>query len=935
MYPTLAELTNTAASLHDEHLDGESLAALFTDPARAPTGDDAAYSQYIRCHNESHLGYNNDDGCVPDNKTEGVETIMGYSVRVSDWRYTAWMRWNYTSSCAVWSGGADGGVYARELYDHAGDDGTDFDKFENANVASDAANAAVVTKLHAAVVRRFGHCLRRHPSPPPTPDMKCKFYSNTEIEGGDLESPPLGRNATDHKACEDMCKLIAACRGYTFEANSSFACGVHCCFLKATVQDSMKHKKQGAESGKCDPKQSSTKGSLEPPRPLFSPQSTFLSTEVILQEYSNLTFVSKNWVNFPRQRTRVDDVSTSGGNVSSWSFSNCSYTHERMQSSGTEFCRVAGSSRFSANYSWLPADAVFNGTRRAVVIGGALVPCDAWVVLGKGSCSTQQHCSSVYYLVPPHTVVAAHGGYQRIALHTVSSVLPGRPPKLEQIQTFSNFTDSVDDGVFQMPPDCWRAPDPQRRCSSDEPLYRCELELSPPRCVPCELAGGRQPENVNRTAAGRCSPDLHACARACHRAQQVIVLKSDDDQQQQAPEEMRGGEVAARNDTAAASPLLLFPSTADLHDSWGLIQQYDNPVLPASDSLGLGFPVPTPRCAFTGAKVVYIARTSRVPEDHSGPIEMFWVGGKENEALGWRGGICRAESTDEAATWSKPRLVIDGGGGAGIPWMINAQNMGRRADTGEYLTLIYGSKACAYSNLCSKRATSTDRDPFLAHGALGFILRSPDGIHWTCDNGFVNGSCDPRYPTTIDHDDGSMTFDSFQDRMWVSMQVVIEQGPKPVLPSGLQFHDNGGGRRVIGIRSSVDGRNWSCVASCGSSKTFTDDPTCQGNSGGLPTDPLCPNKPLASPEAPVVRPHLDVDPPELQFYRARPWRYGDRWVAAVYNYAPSPLCLHSVMGCHGTCYALPLCDDAMGYILRSRLRCNVISLLHFLRPSHG
>jgi hypothetical protein len=359
------------------------------------------------------------------------------------------------------------------------------------------------------------------------------------------------------------------------------------------------------------------------------------------------------------------------------------------------------------------------------------------------------------------------------------------------------------------------------------------------------------------------------------------------------------GRLPPANDDAAATPLLLFASASDLHDSWGLIQHYDNPVQPAPDSLGkLGFPTPTPQCAFSGAKVLYIARTAG-PDAVSGPIEMFWVGGKADEALGWQGGVCRSESTD-AATWSKPEVVIDGGSAPGaLAWMQNAQNMGRRADTGEYLSLIYGNKACAYSDVCKKKATTSDRDPFYAHGALGFVLRSPNGSHWSCDGGFVNGSCDPRRPTTIDHDDGSMTFDDVQEHRWVSLQVVLEQGPKPVLPSGLQFHDNSGGRRVVGFRTSTDGRNWTCVASCGSSKSYADDPTCHDNSGDLPTDPLCPNTPLALPDAPVVRPDPAIDPPELEFYRARPWRYGDRWVAAVYNYAPSLLCNPKVMGCHG------------------------------------
>ena len=122
----------------------------------------------------------------------------------------------------------------------------------------------------------------------------------------------------------------------------------------------------------------------------------------------------------------------------------------------------------------------------------------------------------------------------------------------------------------------------------------------------------------------------------------------------------------------------------------------------------------------------------------------------------------------------------------------------------------------------------------------------------------------------MDHDDGSMTFDSLDNR-WVSLQVVLEQGPKPTMPSGLQFHDNSGGRRVVGFKTSKDGRNWSCVSSCGSEHSYTADPQCKTCNGGLATDPFCPNTPLDVAEAPVVRPDPAFDPPELQVGQTPCW----------------------------------------------------------------
>lgn len=237
-------------------------------------------------------------------------------------------------------------------------------------------------------------------------------------------------------------------------------------------------------------------------------------------------------------------------------------------------------------------------------------------------------------------------------------------------------------------------------------------------------------------------------------------------------------------------------------------------------------------------------------------------------------GVFRSESRDNLQTWSQPQLVINGSVSAastahydGTPWFVNCQNMGRRWDTGEYLALVFGGEAASFPGT-----------PFTSHGALGFVLRSSDGVNWTCDGGHADGSCALANPTTIDHDDGSVTWTG--DR-WVNAQIVMQTLNLSTLPSGLTLHDNAGGaRRRVGFRTSVDGRNWSCCPSY--------------LAGG---NPFCPGN--ITDASPVVQPHPSLDPPELQHYRCRPFRYGDRWVAAVYNYAPSPMCRQNVSGCHG------------------------------------
>ena len=56
---------------------------------------------------------------------------MGFSVRSSSWRWTEWLQWNASSGQPEWSK-----VVAAELYDHRGDRGDDFDRFENENLAN-------------------------------------------------------------------------------------------------------------------------------------------------------------------------------------------------------------------------------------------------------------------------------------------------------------------------------------------------------------------------------------------------------------------------------------------------------------------------------------------------------------------------------------------------------------------------------------------------------------------------------------------------------------------------------------------------------------------------------------------------------------------------------------------------------------------------------
>ena len=62
---------------------------------------------------------------------------MGYSIRSLQWRLTMWQPFNTTTYLADWHAPP----IAVELYDHRGENMSDFDSFELANVAADEAHA--------------------------------------------------------------------------------------------------------------------------------------------------------------------------------------------------------------------------------------------------------------------------------------------------------------------------------------------------------------------------------------------------------------------------------------------------------------------------------------------------------------------------------------------------------------------------------------------------------------------------------------------------------------------------------------------------------------------------------------------------------------------------------------------------------------------------
>lgn len=116
-----------------------------------------SFSQYPRCSNASLTTV--EQGSCNSVPKEDFK-YMGYTVRTPEWRYTAWLAWDGTKYNGDWDRAIKAGPYAEELYDHAADDGTDFDAFENVNLVAPGAPRsqavqAARTRLLAALGQRF------------------------------------------------------------------------------------------------------------------------------------------------------------------------------------------------------------------------------------------------------------------------------------------------------------------------------------------------------------------------------------------------------------------------------------------------------------------------------------------------------------------------------------------------------------------------------------------------------------------------------------------------------------------------------------------------------------------------------------------------------------------------------------------------------------
>ena len=177
IYPTAAALTRSGPVANASALDGVDFSPVLLAAAAANTAGAVAvaaprvqrthtFSDFPRCGEELE----NPQASWPTSafeknycKSDATSAIfaMGYSLRSENMRYTRWMRWNGTALAVHPDGWLDDddatpSLLGEELYDHTGDDGTDFDKFPlgHSNLAAKPAMAAQL-KTHRAILASF------------------------------------------------------------------------------------------------------------------------------------------------------------------------------------------------------------------------------------------------------------------------------------------------------------------------------------------------------------------------------------------------------------------------------------------------------------------------------------------------------------------------------------------------------------------------------------------------------------------------------------------------------------------------------------------------------------------------------------------------------------------------------------------------------------
>lgn len=135
VYPTLLDLLDISAPANDTHaLEGHSWLPLLQNPALPVLkARPLARSTYPRCPKIGRPEY--DDACIHAVERAAFP-FMGYTIRTTEWRFTAWYAWNGSALAPR----MHSRPHSVELYDHREDvpGGAAWeqrDGFEDVNVA--------------------------------------------------------------------------------------------------------------------------------------------------------------------------------------------------------------------------------------------------------------------------------------------------------------------------------------------------------------------------------------------------------------------------------------------------------------------------------------------------------------------------------------------------------------------------------------------------------------------------------------------------------------------------------------------------------------------------------------------------------------------------------------------------------------------------------
>lgn len=154
IYPTVAVLAGLPLP---PDVDGTDLTPLFLNPSIEIK--EAAFSEYPRCPSNVKEPWTDTTSCIRTDRHKF--TVMGYSVRTDEWRYTVWLPWDGVRL----QGNFDSSPVGVELYSHEGDTDFDFDKFENENLANQAQYAPVLKQMYMIAVKHWNKT-SISPSPP-------------------------------------------------------------------------------------------------------------------------------------------------------------------------------------------------------------------------------------------------------------------------------------------------------------------------------------------------------------------------------------------------------------------------------------------------------------------------------------------------------------------------------------------------------------------------------------------------------------------------------------------------------------------------------------------------------------------------------------------------------------------------------------------------